>query len=524
MVPGRKYTAESLLRLLRQRALVIVMLGIIGGSAAAAYIWRVPNVYRAQATLLVRPQVVPQAYVRSTVTSDIDDLVRTLTERVLSAESMSAIVSELNVNGGPRPSPQLLAAARAGVDIDIVRGDAFTVGFFDREPAVAARMANRLARAFTDENLRSRTGLAEETDQFLDEQLRATRDRLDEQLKQLENYRRTYAGQLPSQLEANLQVLSSAQQQLQATTDAIQTDVQQKIRLEQNLDALNEADTAEPAPVVPSEPPPALDPFSEQVMRLRGRDALQQLPEVRRNLQQLELQLKPGHPDIVKLKSVIAVLEQRVVADLGPDALKPPVKNGAAERRRSADTIRAQIRAIDARIAERRGDETQLRATLTRYQQRVEAIPTRETELTALMRDYETVRESYQTLLKKREEAQLAAELERRRVGETLYVGVRPVVPTRPYSPRRSRFVATGAVAGLMLGLVLVAWREFRDTTLRTEAEVVSGLELPVLAVVPAIAAPLESRRRWVRAGASLAGLLVAGIAVALYLGLWPRL
>ena len=524
MVPGRKYTVDSVLRLLWRRKLVIVLLGILGGSAAAAYVWPIPDVYRSEATLLVRAQVVPQAFVRSTVTSDIDDLVRVLAERVLAADSLSAIISELNLGpGASRPSPQLLAATRQRVALDIVRADAFSVGFHDRNPVVAARVTARLARAFIDENLRSRTGLAEETDQFLDEQLRATRDRLNEQLKNLENYRRTYAGQLPTQLDANLQVLSSAQEQLQAADDAIQADIDRKLRLEQSLGTLTE-EASSLSPAVEKEPEAPVDPLGDEVLRLRGRDALRQLPGLRRALQQLELQFKAQHPDVVRLKAVIATLENRVTTDLGPAALLPPPDPGVVERRRNADAMRAEIRAIDGRLTERRKDEAQLRNTLTIYRHRVEAIPTRETELTALMRDYETVRESYQSLLKKREEAQLAAELERRRVGETLYVGLRPTVPTRPYAPRRQRSIAMGAFAGLLLGLLIVGWREFRDQTLRTEAEVVFGLELPVLAVVPAMAQPAVARSQWARAGASIAGLVVIGMAVAFYMGLWPRL
>ncbi|MGH9202240.1 MAG: hypothetical protein ACRD2A_13510, partial [Vicinamibacterales bacterium] len=69
----------------------------------------------------------------------------------------------------------------------------------------------------------------------------------------------------------------------------------------------------------------------------------------------------------------------------------------------------------------------------------------------------------------------------------------------------------------------LAAFLEYRDTSLRTEEDVVRMLSLPVLAVVPLMESPQEQRRRRRRlvfvSAAGVLGLVVAAGAVASEMG-----
>jgi hypothetical protein len=53
-----------------------------------------------------------------------------------------------------------------------------------------------------------------------------------------------------------------------------------------------------------------------------------------------------------------------------------------------------------------------------------------------------------------------------------------------------------GALAGLALGLGVAALLEYRDTSLRTDDDVVSSIGLPVLAMIPMMASTADERRR----------------------------
>ena len=128
-------------------------------------------------------------------------------------------------------------------------------------------------------------------------------------------------------------------------------------------------------------------------------------------------------------------------------------------------------------------------------------MPSRETELVELTRDYETLRLGYTTLLAKSENARMSANLERRQIGEQFRVLEPARPPERPISPNRVANRHDGAAGGLALGLGLVFLLEYRDRSLRTEADVLGAFRVPVLALIPRIVGAVERRRRWRRRG-----------------------
>ena len=69
------------------------------------------------------------------------------------------------------------------------------------------------------------------------------------------------------------------------------------------------------------------------------------------------------------------------------------------------------------------------------YQASVDAVPTRESELIELTRDYETLQSIYTSLLSKREDSKIAANLERRQIGEQFKI----LDPARARSGRSAR-------------------------------------------------------------------------------------
>jgi uncharacterized protein involved in exopolysaccharide biosynthesis len=138
--------------------------------------------------------------------------------------------------------------------------------------------------------------------------------------------------------------------------------------------------------------------------------------------------------------------------------------------------------------------------------------------MTELMRDYSTVQEQYTALLKKSEESRIAVDLERRQIGERFSVVEGARLPERPFSPDRNRINVMGLAAGLGLGLALVVLLEYRDTTLKTDVDVVASLSLPVLAVIPAMMTAGErrrlQRRRILLAAAAATAILLAAAGV----------
>ena len=136
---------------------------------------------------------------------------------------------------------------------------------------------------------------------------------------------------------------------------------------------------------------------------------------------------------------------------------------------------------------------------MANLQARIDAAPTRESEMTDISRDYAQLNAQYLDMLAKRENSKLAANLERRQIGEQFKLLDAARIPERPFKPDRRQINLMGMAVGLGLGLALVGLLEYRDSSFKTDDEIIRVLSLPVLAVVPLMLSDAERRRnfRW---------------------------
>jgi uncharacterized protein involved in exopolysaccharide biosynthesis len=186
--------------------------------------------------------------------------------------------------------------------------------------------------------------------------------------------------------------------------------------------------------------------------------------------------------------------------------------------------LTAELAVVDRELQDKQEHEKVLRDQLSTYQAKLEAIPTRESDLVALTRDYATLQSTYESLLTKREDAKLAANLERRNIGEQFRVLDPARMPEKPSKPNVIAISAAGAAAGLVIGLAVIGFLEYRDRSFATEGEVLRLCQLPVLTVIPELAdekdwKARQRRRIWLNA----AGAVVV-LGTALFVLAWTRL
>jgi polysaccharide chain length determinant protein (PEP-CTERM system associated) len=507
MIPGKKYTPEDLLAILWRRKWLVIVPTLMGAAAMYAFTRTLPNLYRSETLVMIQPAQVRQDLVRSGSQVNPADRIQTITQQIMSRSRLEAIITDINLYEVQRRSglmEDVVESMRRDVSVNVVRGDAFRISYVSRTPVTAMRVTERLARLFIDENLRDREMLAQGTSQFLGSQVDDARRRLIEQEKKLEAYRRSHSGELPSQQSSNLAALSNAQMQVQSLVDSMSRDRDRLQLIERQIAELTAPDPEEDTVV---------DAGSGTV---RGGTTQQQLAAARDALSQLQLRLKPEHPDIGRMKRVIRDLEQRADTEalqepLSPEARKPRTPAELARRNR-VKQLQQESEALTKTIAYKEVEEKRLRAMSSTYQARAEAAPTRETELIELMRDYGTLQALYAGLLAKNEESKLAVNLESRQIGEQFRILDPARVPERPFSPNRLRLNGLGTLAGAALGLGIVLLLEWRDTSLKNDGDVRIATGLPVLAFVPILVTRLDrqrTRRRRIAAGVATALALV---------------
>lgn len=526
MIPGKQLKPEDLLQIIRRRKQILLPFLIIS-VGTFVYARQLPDRYRSETLILVVPQRVPESYVRATVSARIADRLQSINQQIMSRTRLEPVIREFNlypklVQGGLMED--VILRMRKDVQAQPVRGDAFRISYMAGDPRTAQKVTERLATLYIDENLRDREVLADGTNQFLESQLAAAKERLIEHEKKLEEYNRRFSGQLPAQVNTNLQVLQSAQLQIQALVDSMSRDKDRRLLLEGIIAAEDPSGTAaEELAALTSVSPPTANGKIDPVAASKLPPVVGQLDTEQKNLEDMHRRLTPAHPDVVRQKRLIADLQQKVdeamAAMPNRPAGAPPVVLDRVQlaRLNRIAQARSEIDNLNKAIEFKEKDELRLRGVVAEYQARVEAAPTRESEMTELNRDYGVLQSKYTSLLSKKEDAQIAANLERYQIGEQFKILDPARLPEKPFSPDRPRLYALGAIAGLGVGLALATLLEFRDTTLKTDTDVVMALGLPVLALIPELLTDEEKatkRRRalilsWGTAGAAVT---VAGV------------
>jgi len=503
VIPGKVYSFDETLAIVWRRRWQILIPCLLAVAGAAAVAARLPDRYRSETLIMVVPQRIPEEYVRPTVTARIEDRLQSIRQFLLSRSTLERIILEFDLYKNERQQlamEDVVARIRDDIDIQLDRGEAFRVIYEADQPSTAQKVTARLASLISEENARDRQGLATDTSEFLESELKDAERRLAEQERKLAAFRQENAGELPDQLGSIMQAIQNRQLQLQSLSDSLARDKSEKLlaeRLRADLSAAAAVpDTVPPAPAYGS---------------IDTAPALVQLEAARAELRRLLLNRTQDHPDIRAAQRRVDALELRVKeeAERATGAQAPSATEIARMNR--LKELDAQILNLERQVTHKETTEKQIQEEIRMYQGRAEAVPLRESQLAALTRGHETLQQTYRELLQKREDSKIAANLERRRAGEQFNILDPAGLPERPFSPNRPLILLIGSLIGLTLGVSLAAFQEFRDASLRTEVDVQLALDLPVLAVVPVLQS-LSERARARRLGRTV--VLAAGVAI----------
>jgi len=480
-------------------------------SIVVGLVTSLPNIYRSTATVVVERQQVPEAFVRPTVTGEVETRFQVISQEIFNRSTLETLVQRFQLYSRLRGSltPEALVARLRNDIIVTMKSDpgasggnkmvAFSVSYRGGDPRTVAEVTNTLAALFMDENLRLRATQASGTASFLQAQLSEATAKLDEQERRVSEYSRRYMGQLPQQLSTNLSAIEQLSAQLRLNNDRQTMTAARREALERQL-----ADVETMVPSAAAAAPAAADTPALRLLRLR------------RELRDLRTQYTEKYPEVMRVKAELDALER----ELGGTAEAPAPAVVASSMDPAARRIKAALTEVDAEIKGLRADEKRLRSTIGDYQGRVDATPRREQEFQELSRDYQTTKEHYQLLLKRFQEARLAEDMEQRRKGEQFRVVEPAVEADRPAAPNRRRLLLVGLALSIALGVGLAVAVEQFDTSFHSVDDLRAFTRVPVLVSIPLLlmAADVRQHRRRFRLAAALALVVVALLGVGTHL------
>ena len=445
-----------------------------------------PSVYQSNALIMVTPQKLPANYIQPSVTTTVDDRIRTITEEILSRTSLERIIKEFNLYpaGGQSLSMMEDRVERLRKNIKVAagpanarnrRGDAdiFRLSFEASNPDTAMQVTSRLASLLIEENLRVREQVAMGTTSFIDAETQRLKKELDEQEEVVNKYKASHRFELPEQLTVNLTTLEHMSSELQNNMLRLTSLEQRKEALEKNL---AESDTTLIETV-----------GSQGTGILQNRSRSEQLAI-------LMSQYSEKHPDVVRLKQEIDAVEngdKNSTNEAGSST-------GTPTANRLRQTLQKQINDLILEINALQSKNETLRRQISAQQARIDNTPIRAIELTKVSRSHDITLKKYQDLLAKGLESQLSENMEKKQKGEQFQIVDPANYPQKPARPNRALIMIGGVFGGLVVAFALAFALENLQLSFKRPDEFQGYIDIPVLAAVPAIATRgrLLQRRR----------------------------
>jgi succinoglycan biosynthesis transport protein ExoP len=482
--------------------------------------WLIPSTYRSGTLILVEQPSVPAKYVESNIDSDIQHQLDSITQQILSRTRLLRIIDSLGLYAEERKrkSPDdLVEKMRKDIEIELTHSDdrklsSFNIYYASRDPKMAQQATSELANLFITENLEERQKRSENTTSFLEDQLDQARAKLTAQEAKLRVFKDQHLGELPTQTQSNLQILTGLQSQLQANQDSLNRAKQQNTYLESLINQYRAMGTG----TKPGEAGP-----------LGLTDIDKQLDQLKAQLADLTSHYTDKHPDVRKTKEQISRMEAtraRIIADMNsrPSSSTPEPAAASSLDPKTAPVLEmeSQLKANRLEIANRDAEIKEEQGKINQYQARLNMAPVMEQQYADITRDYDQSKTDYEALLAKKNQSEMSTDLEKTQQGERFRMLDPPNLPVRPYKPNRLMLCGAGLAVGLVLGGGFAFGKETLSGKIYSEREIKKTVPFEVIAEIPPIESVEEesSHRRgaWIAGAAAVVvvGFILLGSAV----------
>ena len=325
------------------------------------------------------------------------------------------------------------AVVRSGLNVSRVQEASLVWFQYDSpSPDFSVRVANAFAEGFIASNLDRRSGASSYAKTYLEEQLRQTKDNLEQSERKLVEYARTQGLVVTDEEGRTL-----AAQNLAQLSTALATAQQERIRAEARW---------------------RQSAMSADLLTASAVGTLQQQRAALMAEYQQKLALfKPDYPEMVQLKRQIDEVQKQIGEEMGRIRSSVKAEYSAAVSQENA--LRRQVAQLRGLAFDAEGSNI---------------------EYGILKRDVDTNRQLYDSLLQRYKEVGVSSDTRANNISL-----VDRAQSANMIEPNLRQNLFRGLLFGLLLGVLVAFVLEFLDDTLKSPQDVEQKLRLPVLGVIP---------------------------------------
>lgn len=415
--------------------LIVASVFLVTLGMAAFYIKRQPPIYSSEVKIVVDPSSAQRAVMNSVSGESywsMEKELQTQAEIVQTDSVLGKAVSRLELTQSRSDSPEFrraISGVRGSMAVEFVKNTKMMKITMTRNNAQeAADLANAVAEAFIEEDLKSRMEAGRKTVSWLNEELASTRETVETAEQKFQDFKTTerIVSFEDKRVELQQEINAISSEKISISTDALKMET--LLAAAEKSGSLDLSNIGYDSPLV------------------------QDLAKTEIDYQEKLKIYKPGFPEMLETKSRMDALKNKVV-----------------------DEIRGRLKGLKAQ-------EATLTLVFDAKKNDLIALQEKEFQYRVLERDVQTSKELYDLLMKKVKEISL--------VDEAVMGSLRIVEPAKPSlgskgNPTMKLIVA--AMAGLALGMGCAFFLDYMDRSIRTPLDVTRHLKTGVLALVPAI-------------------------------------
>lgn len=530
-VPRRALDFEDYVDILRRNMRWIIGPVFAGLVISTVVAFLMEDTFVSKALIRIVPQQISPELVQNVSSQDVADRINGMAQTILSRNTLTTLITAHGLYKkeiASEPMEDVVNKMREAIKIKPTAGVAVTgktmpameVSFSYRDRLLAKAVCDDLVSRFMGQSTQDTLDTQLQANQFLNDEFERAKHDLDVVEQKLTDFQTRNAGRLPEDMQLNISQMNALEGRLSGLNEAAARNNEQRMMLETALH------TAKDRLASIRATSPELVAHNQKVKELDRK-----IEELQNKIASMKDRYTDDYPDLQAARDELALVQKQrdEAANEKIQAKDDTIALDSSGVTRERMDAQATIQQLQTQLKANQMEAQQINSqignvsnALRLYQARVEQVPAGEKEYADLIRDRDLAKQTYAELQAKREKSSVSMDLERRKQGESLEVLDQASLPDTPTAPKRQLIIPIGAVIGLIAGVIIVAVREVKDTSLKNLKDARLYTQLSILGSIPLLENDLVVQRRkqimWVGwATATLAGLAIVAGSVAHY-------
>ncbi len=475
------FDIHKYIKLLLRRKWLWIIPTILFSIGSIIYAVILPDVYESKCVLIVeRSKVLNNLLSENERGIDARKLLQAVRERMLGWQSVIQVIKIVELD---KDIPQndlgalekLYYSVLGNTTLKTKGQNLIEVSYRGENPEINFRIVDGLVSNFMEHSLKSARIEADETVEFVEDDLKRLKRNLDVSERQLREFEEEHLEELPGSQNSKLSRLARDEKELAEIDREIMVSNEKISFLDEHMEKEDKTITGEVVQI----PNPKVNDLNKQINNL----------EI--ELTSLRAKFFDEHPGILmrmetlaRLKEMLERESEKIVSE--EKIVSNPMYESLAEKRFVAQ--------LQLKTLQRRGKE--IESSIIVLRELVKNMPSLKQELAKLKRDYDVNKQLYGQRLLQKSKAELMREMSLDAKTNPFNIVEPARISYEPIKAIKIKIISMGVILGMGIGVGLIFGLEQIDQRFKTVDEVQEYLKIPALGMIPTILTETDIRRK----------------------------